>query len=300
VGLNDGLAAAKGEIVIVFDADYIPTKNLIKKLALSFNDPQIGSVMGRVIPINPNTNILTNLINLERSGGYQIDQQARFNLGLIPQYGGTVGGFRRKLVLESGGFDTSILAEDTELTYRLYTQGYKVVYDNSAECYEEAPEAWDTRGRQVRRWSRGHNGVMLRYFFKMLTSKHMRFIEKVDGLLLLVIYMIPFLLGLGILDCIALFFLGAMDIFYGWWVFIFIGAYNTWGNFAPFYQITAGALLDGMSKENFFLPMLCFGFYFYTWNISLGFIDAVVDVATKREVSWAKTERYVEEFLGVT
>ena len=99
--------------------------------------------MGRVIPFNANQNLLTRLINLERSGGYQVDQQARYNMGLIPQYGGTVGGFRRQVIMDMGGFNPAVLAEDTELTFRLYTHGWKVIYANSAECYEESPRNLD-------------------------------------------------------------------------------------------------------------------------------------------------------------
>ena len=90
--------------------------------------------MGRVIPYNVDTNMLTRLLNLERSGGYQADQQARYNLRTLPQYGGTVGGFRKEFMVNSGGFNTRVLAEDTELTYRLYTQRWKVIYANNAEC----------------------------------------------------------------------------------------------------------------------------------------------------------------------
>ena len=96
---------------------------MLKQIALGFEDPQVGAVMGRVIPYNTNTNMLTRLINLERSGGYQVDQQARYNLKTIPQYGGTVGGFRKDFLLETGGFNPKVLAEDTELTYRLFTNG---------------------------------------------------------------------------------------------------------------------------------------------------------------------------------
>ena len=153
VGLNDAMEIATGEIIIVFDADYRPAKDMLKQLAIAFEDPEVGAVMGRVIPYNANKNILTRLINLERSGGYQVDQQARYNLRTIPQYGGTVGGFRKDILLSTGGFNPLVLAEDTELTYRLYTSGWKVIYANSAECYEEAPETWSVRSKQIRRWA---------------------------------------------------------------------------------------------------------------------------------------------------
>lgn len=295
VGLNDGMAVATGDIIIVFDADYRPSRNLIKKLAMAFEDPEVGAVMGRVIPVNPHTNTLTELLNLERSGGYQVDQQARFNLGMIPQYGGTVGGFRKKLILENGGFDTKILAEDTEITYRIYTKGWTVVYDNSAECYEESPETWKARGKQIRRWSRGHNQVMFKHFLRVIFSDRLTLPERVDGMLLLLVYMIPFLLGLANIDCLVLFFLGEMNIFAGWFVLLFIGVYNSWGNFAPFYEIAAGAMIDSMKKELLILPLLCFSFYFYMWQISLGFLDAVVDTVSRRSVVWAKTERFSKD-----
>ena len=83
---------AQGDIAIIFDADYVPGRGLLKQLVAPFFDPEVGAVMGRVVPINSGTNLLTRMLDLERSGGYQVDQQARMNMNLLPQYGGTVGG----------------------------------------------------------------------------------------------------------------------------------------------------------------------------------------------------------------
>ena len=294
-GLNDAMKIARGEIIVVFDADYRPAKDMLKQLAIAFEDPEIGAVMGRVIPYNTNKNLLTRLINLERSGGYQVDQQARYNLKLIPQYGGTVGGFRKDILLKTGGFDPLVLAEDTELTYRLYTSGWKVIYANSAECYEEAPETWEVRGKQIRRWSRGHNQVLFKYLFKTITNKKMKFREKLDGVLLLFVYAVPFILALAQFVSLILFFLGEMDIFSGYWVILFIGVYSSFGNFAPFFEIGSALMIDGIKREAFLLPLLMFNFYFYMWNISLGFFDSVADVITRRKVKWVKTERFHQE-----
>ena len=295
VGLNDAMEIATGEIIIVFDADYRPAKDMLKQLAIAFEDLEVGAVMGRVIPYNANKNILTRLINLERSGGYQVDQQARYNLKTIPQYGGTVGGFRKDILLSTGGFNPLVLAEDTELTYRLYTSGWKVIYANSAECYEEAPETWSVRSKQIRRWARGHNQVLFRYFFKTLLTPHMNFREKLDGILLLFVYAVPFFMLLGQIASLILFFLGEMNLFSGWWVLLFLGAYCSFGNFAPFFEIGTALFLDGILGEIFLLPLLLFNFYFYMWNISLGFLDAIADIVTKRKVKWAKTVRFAEK-----
>ena len=290
--LNEAIKIAVGEIIIVFDADYLPPKGIIKNIAVSFSDPEVGAVMGRVVPINTQTNLLTRLLDLERSGGYQVDQQARYNLGFIPQYGGTVGGFRRQTVIDLGSFNTKILAEDTELTYNLLIHGWKVLYANRAECYEEAPESWDVRANQVRRWSRGHNAVMFHYFFPLLLSNNVSFWEKLDGLFLLLIYSIPVMLLTGMCDSIALFFMGAMPIFSGIYFLIFIGAYNTYGNFAPFYEVGTACLIDGSKQRVLLLPFLIFNFFFYLWYISRGFFDSVVDLVTFRKTTWAKTERF--------
>lgn len=290
--LNDAMELATGEIILVFDADYRPARDMLKQLAIAFENPEVGAVMGRVIPYNTNKNVLTRLINLERSGGYQVDQQARYNLRTIPQYGGTVGGFRKDVMRAMGGFDPSVLAEDTELTYRLYTNGWKVIYANSAECYEEAPETWKVRARQIRRWSRGHNRVLFRYLFKTITSKNMTFREKMDGVLLLFVYAVPFFMLLGQVCSLILFFLGEMNLFSGWWVLLFLAIYCSFGNFAPFFEIGTALFLDGIPGEAFLLPLLLFNFYYYMWYISLGFLDAIADVITRRRVRWAKTARF--------
>ncbi|MEX1378135.1 MAG: glycosyltransferase family 2 protein [Eubacteriales bacterium] len=293
--LNDAIKVAEGDIILVFDADYRPNKDVVRQLVLAFEDPEAGAVMGRVIPYNASKNWLTKLLNLERSGGYQADQQARYNLKTMPQYGGTVGGFRKHLILSEGGFDEDILAEDTALTYKLYTKGWKVVYANSTECYEEVPESWNARAKQIRRWSRGHNQVMFRYLFKVIFTKYMNRREKLDGLLLLIIYSVPFMFALGLIDSIVLFFLGEIGIMAGWWVILFLGAYNSYGNFAPFYEISTAALIDGIKNDILLLPLLTFNYYFYLWNISLGYIDAVVDLITRRKVNWVKTERFTNK-----
>lgn len=289
--LNDALEIANGDVIIVFDADYRPSKNILNRLAIAFADPEIGAVMGRVIPHNHNS-VLTHLLAMERSGGYQAGQQARYNLKLLPQYGGTVGGFRKSIVQETGGFNTKVLAEDTELTFRLYLMGYKVAYANDAECYEESPETWAARGRQVRRWSRGHNATMFRYLFKIPLAKHLSLREKVDGFFLLLVYAVPFFFLLAIADSLVLFFAQEMAIVSGWWVLLFAGVYNSFGNFAPFYEIGTGLMMDGNYRDIKKLPLMVFSFYFYLWSISLGFFESILDLFTMRQVKWAKTERF--------
>lgn len=291
-GLNEAMDVARGDIVVVFDADYIPPKGIIRDLAVCFNDPEVGAVMGRVVPVNTSRSLLTRLLDIERSSGYQVDQQARHNLKLLPQYGGTVGAFRKDIVKLFGGFDPYSLTEDTELTFRLFAKGWKVVYANRAECYEEVPEEWSVRARQIKRWSRGHNRVMFKYILPILKSRYLSFREKVDGLLLLCIYAIPPIFILAMICSVALFFLGEMQIFQGIFVFLLVIVFNAFGNFAPFYQIATANFLDGSTYRIRLLPFLLFSFFFNIWYVFQGFNSALADVIMKREIKWEKTHRY--------
>jgi cellulose synthase/poly-beta-1,6-N-acetylglucosamine synthase-like glycosyltransferase len=292
LALNDAIRVTTGEILLVFDADYLPPRGVLRDLAVCFNDPEVGAVMGRVVPVNTSRNLLTRILDLERSGGYQVDQQARHNLLLIAQYGGTVGGFRKTLLHACGGFDPKVITEDTELTFKLYVNGWKVAYANRVECYEEVPETWVTRARQIRRWARGHTQVMFRYFIPVIRSPFLTLREKMDGVLLLSVYAVPAILFLGIADSVALFFLGEINLLAGVLPILLTVTCNTFGNFAPFYQIGIASFLDGSQERIRLLPFLIFNFLFSLWYTTQGFFDAVFDVISARQVKWHKTKRF--------
>jgi len=88
--MNQGFKLAKGEIILCFDADYCPQRNIVEKLTRPFIDPVVGAVQGRVVVLNEPQNLVTRLVALERIGGYRVDQEARDKLNLITQFGGTI------------------------------------------------------------------------------------------------------------------------------------------------------------------------------------------------------------------
>ncbi len=207
--LKEALLQADGDIAIIFDADYVPGRGLIKQLVAPFFDPEVGAVMGRVVPVNSGVNLLTRLLDLERSGGYQVDQQARMNMNLLPQYGGTVGGVRLSAVAAVGGWHDDTLAEDTDITFRLMFNGWKTVYTNRSECYEEVPEDWSVRIKQVTRWAKGHNQVMARYWWQFATSPYLTLWQRIDGLMLLFVFIIPLVMLFGWCLALGLYFMNA-------------------------------------------------------------------------------------------
>jgi len=116
-------AKATGEILMLFDADYVPGPGLLTQLVKPFREQNVGAVMGRVVPYNIGESVLAGLLSLERAAGYQVGQEARQRLHLIPQFGGTVGGVRRSALIDVGGWNVESLTEDTDLTCRLVLSG---------------------------------------------------------------------------------------------------------------------------------------------------------------------------------
>jgi len=290
--LKDALAFAQGDIILVFDADYVPSRGLVRQLVAPFFDPEVGAVMGRVVPVNTGSNLLTRMLDLERSAGYQVDQQARMNLRLVPQYGGTVGGVRRSAVDASGGWTDDALAEDTDVTIRLLVHGWKTVYTNRSECYEEVPEEWSVRMRQVRRWAKGHNQVLLAQAMRLLRSPRVGWCEKLDGALLLGIFLVPPVLALGWVLALMAHFLGAAGLALLFLPVFAVTAHGTLGNFAAFFQIIVAVLLDGHSRRLRLLPfnLLCFMVSMVAVTRAVG--ELFADRLLKRELVWHKTARY--------
>jgi len=288
--LNAAIKYAEGEIVFCFDADYYPKKDILENLTAEFVDPRVGAVQGRVTVLNEPQNMVTRLVALERIGGYRVDQQARDNLGLIPQFGGTVGGVRRTLLESLNGWDENILAEDTDLTFRVYLAGYKIRYVQDAECYEEAVDSWRTYWKQRYRWAKGHMQCAFKHSLKVLRSKSLTFREKIDGLLLLNVYFMPVFVLFSWIVGIPLFFLQYSQWFSVLWTTVPISIYSCVGNFAPFFEVGIGAHLDGRTRTQWLMPLLMFTFLYNMLICTKALIDLTFSrVSGRNSNHWTKT-----------
>ena len=291
--LKDATETVDTDFIIVFDADYLPSRGLIRRLMAPFFDPEVGAVMGRVVPQNCGANLLTRLLDLERSGGYQVDQQARMNLGLVPQYGGTVGGIRVGALKAVGGWHDDVLAEDTDLTYRLLLGGWKTVYQNRAECYEEVPQSWGVRVRQIKRWAKGHNQAMWRHTARLLTARHLSARERVDGALLLGVYLMAPVLMLGWVISLLLYFTVSLQWIAPALVVMAFMTHGALGNFAAFFEIAAATHMDRSGHRVRLLAFNWLGFLVSAVAIARGALEQVLlDRLGKRQFKWDKTVRY--------
>ena len=290
--LKDAMEFVETEVVLIFDADYMPGAGIIRQLTAPFFDPEVGGVMGRVVPMNVGANLLTRLLDLERAGGYQVDQQARMNLRLVPQHGGTVAGVRRTALQEIGGWNENSLTEDTDLTYRLLLHGWKTAYQNRSECYEEVPETWPVRIRQIMRWAKGHNQAMATYAFGLLFGKNRATLrERLDGALLLGVYAMGPITLLGWILALTVFYQGIAQL-NGIIALLSLTAYAAIGNLAAFFEIAAAIRLDGHRKRIAILPFLALGFTVSIFSVSHAAISQISGLLTKAEFHWDKTERF--------
>lgn len=296
--LKDATQYVASEIIIVFDADYIPGRGLIKQLAAPFFDPEVGLTMGRVVPFNTGHNLLTRLLDLERAGGYQVDQQARMNMNLVPQYGGTVGGIRMAALESVGGWLDDTLAEDTDLTYRAILRGWKSVYVNRSECYEEVPENWPVRIKQIRRWTRGHNQSMCRYIFRCMFNRHITLHGKLDGLLLLGVYMMSPIILVGWIVAILLFYMGENNLVDGPLALLAVAAFSAVGNSAAFFEIGSAVYLDRGRNRIRLLPFNFFNFLISSITVSHATITQLFSRDGSCKV-WDKTPRFRKENFAV-
>jgi len=152
--LNLGISKTKAEIVVTLDADTIFKPNTISKLVRNFDNPKVGAVAGNA-KVGNRLNLLTYWQALEYITSQNLDRRAFTVMNCITVVPGSVGAWKRKAVIQAGGFSNRTLAEDADLTFFIIRLGYKVVYEDGAIAYTEAPDTVKGFVKQRFRWMYG-------------------------------------------------------------------------------------------------------------------------------------------------
>jgi len=286
--LNEALRHVNGEFVYFFDADYVPDVDYLENMNRGFFDLKVGIVQSNIRVLNLDKHV-SKVVSLERVGGYRVDQLARDILGLIPQFGGTAGGVRRSLLESLGGFDEDSLAEDTDLTFRVYLAGYKIRYLPDVGSYEEAVDNWLAYWRQRTRWAKGHMQCAFKYFLPLIRSKNLSFREKLDGFLLLNIYFVPVLIGFGWLITGLGFILG-YSLGTERAALILTLVYFVSGNTAPLSEVIVGVILERRLHLCKYIPMLLVAFVLNVFICTKAFVEILFwRLRGKQRMKWDKT-----------
>ena len=152
--LNLGFAEARGEVVVALDSDTLFVPDTVAQLCAPFADPRVAAVAGNA-KVGNRVNRLTRWQALEYVTAQNLERRAWDLVAAVPVVPGAVGAWRRKAVLDAGGFHEDTLAEDTDLTLRLIAEGFRVVYAEHALAYTEAPEKAASLLKQRFRWTYG-------------------------------------------------------------------------------------------------------------------------------------------------
>lgn len=161
--LNLALSYITGEIVGVFDADSLPEKDVLSKVASYFNDKLVTAVQGRTTSLNEKKNILTRVISSEEKAWFQALLSGREHMQLFVPLNGSCQFIRLGVLKELGGWDENSLTEDVELALRLVEKKHIIKYAHDVVSGQETPNGLRELVKQRTRWYRGYMETALKY-----------------------------------------------------------------------------------------------------------------------------------------
>lgn len=153
--LDQGLKRAWGEFIAIFDADFVPPSDILKRSITHFEDPAIGMVQMRWEHLNRESTLLTRVQSILLDGHFVIEHTARNRSGRFFNFNGTAGIWRRQAIEDAGGWQHDTLTEDLDLSYRAQLAGWKFVYLPEVAAPGEIPIEITAFKSQQHRWTKG-------------------------------------------------------------------------------------------------------------------------------------------------
>ena len=153
--LEAGLATARGELVCILDADFVPQPQLLNSTVHFFTDPKVGMIQTRWGHLNRGYSLLTRVQAMFLDGHLLLEQVARSRSGRFFNFNGTAGVWRKICIEQSGGWQHDTLTEDLDLSYRAQLQGWRFVFLNDVVTPAELPVDMNGFKSQQHRWTKG-------------------------------------------------------------------------------------------------------------------------------------------------
>jgi cellulose synthase/poly-beta-1,6-N-acetylglucosamine synthase-like glycosyltransferase len=153
--LQEGLKSSEGEFVAIFDADFIPPADFVRRTVPYFADPKLAMAQTRWTYVNRNYSALTECEAILLDGHFAIEHSSRFRSGVFFNFNGTAGIWRRSAIEDAGGWQHDTLTEDTDLSYRAQMCGWRFIYLPEIECPSELPVEMNAFKSQQARWAKG-------------------------------------------------------------------------------------------------------------------------------------------------
>ena len=206
--LKAGLVEARGVFIAIFDGDFVPGSDFLRKtLPLLIDDEGLGLVQGRWTHINPDENLLCRAQSIGIDGHFAIEQAARASNGFFLNFNGTAGLWRKKAIVDSGNWEGDTLTEDMDLSYRAQLAGWRLAFRGEAAVPAELPASFTAFKNQQFRWAKGSIQTAKKLFPRVLRSNRSP-IARLQAFLHLTHYGIhPFIVTIAVLSLPMLFLL---------------------------------------------------------------------------------------------
>ncbi len=188
--LEQGLETAKGELIAIFDADFLPKPDWLKKTVPYFQDASLGCLQTRWGHTNREYNSLTLAQALAIDGHFMIEQTVRSRNGLFLNFNGTAGIWRRSCMADAGGWQADTLTEDLDLSYRAQMRGWRIGYQPDVVVRAELPAYVEAFKRQQFRWAKGSFQVVHKILPRVLRDRELPWYVRISALLHLTGYFV--------------------------------------------------------------------------------------------------------------
>jgi cellulose synthase/poly-beta-1,6-N-acetylglucosamine synthase-like glycosyltransferase len=153
--LREALKTAKGELVAIFDADFLPQPDFLKESLVYFADPAVGMLQTRWGHLNGDYSLLTRAQSIGIDGHFGVEQASRAWSGFFMNFNGTAGIWRKAAIEDAGGWQADTLTEDLDLSYRAQLRGWKLKFAPHVVCPGEVPVTIHAFKSQQHRWAKG-------------------------------------------------------------------------------------------------------------------------------------------------
>jgi cellulose synthase/poly-beta-1,6-N-acetylglucosamine synthase-like glycosyltransferase len=211
--LANGMKQVTGDFIAIFDADFLPPPDFLKKTIPYFSDPKVGCIQCRWGHTNRDFSLLTKLQAMAIDAHFMVEQTARSRNGLLLNFNGSGGVWRKACIEDSGGWQSGTLTEDFDLSYRAQIKGWSIAYLPNIVVPGELPAHIQAYKNQQFRWARGSIQTARKLLIPLLKSD-IPFRKKIMGCLHLTHYMVHPLILLSLV--LSLFFNYEMSIVVRW------------------------------------------------------------------------------------
>lgn len=284
--LKLGLAQARGQYVAIFDADFVPRPDFLKRTLPYFTDEKVGLVQTRWEHINSDYSLLTRAQAIALDGHFVIEQQVRNKAGFFMNFNGTAGIWRKSCIEDAGNWEADTLAEDLDLSYRAQLKGWQFVFMKEYTSPAELPSDINGLRSQQFRWTKGAIEAAKKLLPRVWKSKLPLRVKVHSTVHLSASMVYPFVLLIGILQVPIVFIkhsgeFDATFMLMSGFIFAFFGSFM-------FYLYSQKNVYKDWRNRIYLFPVFMAG----SMGLSVNNTKAVIEGLMNRKTEFVRTPKY--------